>query len=113
MPPANVNIPFGVWYEPAMVGMGTNGVLPCAVGEVTVVGFPAESVTIDLRVNSVSTLTHARSSKSEVPASARPAGLYVIDPRSSAPATNAPARPIGRTPRSDVYMPLACAVPAV
>jgi hypothetical protein len=36
-----------------------------------------------------------------VPASARPAGLYQMALRSSAPATKAPARPIGRTPRSE------------
>src|SRR5262245_54801129 len=42
-------------------------------------------------------------------ASMIPAGLYVIAPRSSAPAVKAPPRPRGRTPRSEKKRPAASA----
>src|SRR4051812_8659749 len=45
------------------------------------------------------------SSSTPLPAAVRPAGLYQMADWSSAPATNAPARPIGRTPRSVTKKP--------
>ena len=59
------------------------------------------STTWSERVYSLEKCSQEKSARRLVFASARPAGLYQMAPRSSAPATNAPARPIGLTPRSE------------
>jgi len=84
-----------------MVGIGRKGVDPFAVGYVVVYWAPFASVTRACGTYVLEKFNHDASRRKLVPASANPAGLYQIAPRSSAPATNAPPRPSGRTPRSE------------
>ena len=84
------------------MGIGRNGVEPFTCGKSIDWTVPPAVVTFVLRVYSELKLSQEKSIRMLVPASARPAGLYQMAPRSSAPATNAPPRPSGRTPRSAV-----------
>jgi hypothetical protein len=100
-PIANVSsCMLGTLYEAPIVGMGRNGVVPFTVGNTYVRTVPLASGTLVWRVKLLDQSSHDASRRKLVPASARPAGLYQMALMSSAPATNAPPRPRGRTPRS-------------
>ena len=78
-----------------------NGVVPPTDGNDTVCGFPDESTTCVWRAKSDEKRNHEASSNTPLPASLRPPGLNQMAPGSSAPATKAPPRASGRTPRSE------------